>query len=408
MENVTSDFNATPQSSRLHIALFGRRNVGKSSLINAITGQPVALVADVPGTTTDPVRRAMEIAPLGPCLLIDTAGFDDTGSLGEQRTHRTSQVVDHTDLALLVTDGSVLSDEQQWMQLLGERKVPTVVVLNKVDLLDDTTAAVKQVQATLGVEPIAVSASTGRGIDSLIEAIVRAAAPQQANVASLTGGLVHAGDTVLLVMPQDAQAPAGRLILPQVQTIRDLLDHECTVVGCTPSGLSKALAALREPPALIITDSQVFDTVDAVKPATSRLTSFSVLLAAYKGDIGYLADGARAIERLTPASRVLIAEACTHAPLSEDIGRVKIPRLLHARLGNELTVDVKAGHDWPDDLAAYDLIIHCGGCMINARQMRSRIEQAKAQHVAMTNYGLAIAHLRGILDRITLPNADNS
>ena len=402
MENATSDFNATPQSNRLHIALFGRRNMGKSSLINAITGQPVALVADVPGTTTDPVRRAMEIAPIGPCLLIDTAGFDDTGSLGDQRSQRTRQVVDHTDLALLVTDGNDLSFEQQWMKLLAEHKVPTVVVLNKVDLLDDTTAAVKHVQAALGVEPIAVSAATRHGIDRLLEAIVNAA-PQQADVASLTGGLVNAGDTVLLVMPQDAQAPAGRLILPQVQTIRDLLDHECTVVGCTPGGLSKALAALREAPELIITDSQVFDTVEAVKPATSRLTSFSVLLAAYKGDIGYLADGARAIERLTPNSRVLIAEACTHAPLSEDIGRVKIPRLLRARLGDELSIDVKAGHDWPDNLADYDLIIHCGGCMINARQMRSRIEQAKAQHVAMTNYGLAIAHLRGILDRITLP-----
>ena len=394
--------NTAPQSLRRHIAIFGRRNVGKSSLLNALTGQQVAIVSPEAGTTTDPVNRAMEILPLGPCLLIDTAGFDDVGSVGELRNERTHRVLDQADMALLVMDQAQdLSFEKKWLNELHRLEIPTVAVLNKVDAIDDVKDAFEQIKSTLGIEPVAVSAKSHEGIDKLREALVHAVGNDEQT--SLTAGLVTTGDTVLLVMPQDPQAPKGRLILPQVQTIRDLLDKGCIITCCGVDTLEKSLNAMKEAPTLIITDSQVFAQVYEKKPEGSLLTSFSVLMAATKGNIDVLIEGARAIDRLTPQSRVLIAEACTHAPMSEDIGRVKIPRMLRKRLGETITCDIHAGKDYPADLKKYDLIVHCGACMFNRRLMLSRIRRAQQQGVPITNYGLAIAHLQGILDKVSLP-----
>ena len=395
-------FNRAPQSERLHIALFGRRNVGKSSLINALTGQHIALVSDVPGTTTDPVIKSMEILPLGPCVLIDTAGFDDSGKVGDLRTERTREVIKQTDIAILVTDGTSLDDEIAWTKLLKQADVPYVAVLNKVDLMGEVPSTLlDNIAKRLGGEVIAVSALQGTGLDLLRQTLARLV-PDQGKQ-SLTGDLAQAGDTVLLVMPQDPQAPKGRLILPQVQTLRDLMDKGCIAICCTTEDIDRSLAALREPPRLIITDSQVFDIVERKKPEGSLLTSSSVLMAAHKGDISYFTESATAIDRLTELSRVLIAEACTHAPLAEDIGREKIPRMLRKRVGEGLQIDIVAGKDFPEDLTSYDLIIHCGACMFNRRFMLQRVEQCRAQGVPMTNYGIAIAHLKGILQHVSLP-----
>ena len=395
--------NTTPRSERLHIALFGRRNVGKSSLINALTGQHTALVSDVPGTTTDPVVKSMEILPLGPCVLIDTAGFDDTGKVGDLRTERTREVIKQTDLAIIVTDGATLDDEAAWAGMLKQANVPFVAVLNKIDLLKDvSTALLADIAKQLGSDVIPVSAINGTGLDLLRQSLA-GLAPDNANQ-SLTGQLAIPGDVVLLVMPQDKQAPKGRLILPQVQTLRDLMDKRCIAICCTTEDIDSTLAALHEPPRLIITDSQVFDIVEQKKPAESLLTSFSVLMAAHKGDIHYFIESAPAIDRLTERSRVLIAEACTHAPLAEDIGREKIPRLLRKRVGENLTVNIVAGKDFPDDLSSYDLVIHCGGCMFNRKFMLSRVKQCRQQGVPMTNYGITIAHIKGILNKVSLPS----
>lgn len=396
MDNATSDFNATPQATRLHVAIYGRRNVGKSSLINALTGQQVSLVADVPGTTTDPVRRAMELHPIGPCLFIDTAGFDDEGVVGSLRNKRTREVLAQTDLALLVLDGPAQPDDKAWLDLLQQQETPIVVVLNQVDKLPDPDGIAAQIKAQLGIAPVLASATTGMGIDDVRQAIILAS-PQATVERSITGDMVKPGDSVLLVMPQDRQAPKGRLILPQVQTIRDLLDNGCIITCCTPDQMEHALATLRQPPALVITDSQVFAEVYRLCPEESQLTSFSILMAAWKGDLAVMLDGAKALDSLTPQSRVLIAEACTHAPLSEDIGREKIPALLRKRVGQSLQVDVVAGRDFPADLTGYDVVIHCGACMFNRRYMLSRIRQAQQQGVPITNYGLTIAHLKGIL-----------
>lgn len=395
MDNATSDFNAAPQAMRRHIAIFGRRNVGKSSLMNLLAGHQAAIVSAQAGTTTDPVNRAIELHPLGPCLLIDTAGYDDEGMVGQLRTERTRRVLDQTDLALIVVDGTHPTDlERQWVDELTRREIPVVLVLNKTDALPDAAATSRSLKAALGLSPVMVSAVAGEGKAELIGTMASLVGDDA--LPSVTGALAHAGDTVLLVMPQDAQAPRGRLILPQVQTIRDLLDKDCTVVCCTTDGLERSLAALKTAPQLIITDSQVFPHVNALKPRESRLTSFSVLMAALKGDLEVLSRGAGALDRLTPHSRVLIAEACTHAPQSEDIGREKLPRLIRRRVGQGVTFDVKSGRDYPADLTGYDLIIHCGACMFNRRMMLSRIARAVEQGVPITNYGLALAHLHGV------------
>lgn len=390
-----SGLQETPAAQRLHIALYGRRNAGKSSLINALTGQQVALVSPVAGTTADPVKKAMELHPIGPVLFIDTAGYDDEGELGQLRVEATRDTLTRADVALLVIAGAPSQEDLQWAQQLKEQNTPFVVAQTKGDL-----AAPAQLPPDLAERAVAVSSATGDGIEAL-RAALTALVPEDFGRQDLTRGLCSAGDVVLLVMPQDIQAPKGRLILPQVRTIRHLLDLKCTVVSTTADGLDGALAALSAPPKLIITDSQCFPLVAAKKPGESLLTSFSILMAADKGDIDAFAQGAKAIGTLHEHSRVLIAEGCTHAPLEEDIGRVKIPNLLRKRVGQGLQVDVVAGNDFPHDLTGYDLVIHCGGCMFNRAYVLSRLAQAQGQGVPMTNYGVAIAYLTGILNQVS-------
>ena len=398
----------TPNANRLHIALFGKRNSGKSSLINALTGQDTALVSDTPGTTTDPVQKAMEIHGIGPCLFIDTPGFDDEGELGNRRIERTWKAVEKTDIALLLCAGGGsaeetgepdFTEELHWLEQLKAKNIPTILLINKADIRKNTASLAIRIKETFGSQPIPVSAKEKTGIELIRQAILEKL-PEDFDHQSITGSLVTEGDLVLLVMPQDIQAPKGRLILPQVQTIRELLDKKCLIMSCTTDKLRETLQALSRPPKLIITDSQVFKTVYEQKPEESRLTSFSVLFAGYKGDIRYYVKSASAIGSLTESSRVLIAEACTHAPLSEDIGRVKLPHLLRKRIGEKLSIDIVAGTDFPQDLTPYSLVIHCGACMFNRKYVLSRIERARLQNVPMTNYGVAIAFLNGILNQI--------
>lgn len=389
----------TPNANRLHIALYGKRNSGKSSLINALTGQDTAIVSDTPGTTTDLVSKAMEIHGIGPCLFIDTPGVDDEGTLGELRIERTMKAMEKTDVALVLCHDLLLPYETDLLKRLKEKGIPAVLVLNKIDLLDNTELRADAIEAQCGLRPVPVSAKEGRGMDRIREAVL-GKIPSDFGVQHITGNLVAENDLVLLVMPQDIQAPKGRLILPQVQTIRELLDKKCVVVSCTTDKMQETLQALARAPKLIITDSQVFKTVYEQKPEASRLTSFSVLFAGFKGDIHYFVESAAAIESLTPSSRVLIAEACAHAPLTEDIGRVKLPRLLRNRIGEELQIDMVSGTDFPADLSPYDLVIHCGACMFNRKYVLHRVEQTKNQQVPMTNYGVALAYLSGILNKI--------
>ena len=389
----------TPSANRLHIALFGRRNSGKSSLINALTGQDTALVSAIPGTTTDPVSKAIELHGIGPCVLIDTPGFDDEGTLGEMRIERTLKAIERTDIALLLCEEKDLQAEKEWMQQLKAKNIPVILILNKADIRENVSSIVAHIENELQQKPIVVSAQKAKGLEDIRLGILEKL-PQDFEQPSITGDLVEENDLVLLVMPQDIQAPKGRLILPQVQTMRELLDKKCLIMSCTTDKLPQTLQALAYPPKLIITDSQVFKTVYEQKPAESMLTSFSVLMAGYKGDIRQFIEGASAIDRLTESSRVLIAEACAHAPMTEDIGRVKIPRLLRKKIGEGLHIDMVSGSDFPKDLSSYDLIIHCGACMFNRKHVMNRLESASTQQVPMTNYGITLAHLMGILDKI--------
>lgn len=399
---MSKTLNETPNANRLHIGFFGKRNSGKSSLINAFTGQGVSIVSDVAGTTTDPVYKAMEINGIGACVLIDTAGFDDIGPLGEIRVEKTKLAAEKTDLAIIVFTDENMEKELLWFKRFKKNNTPVIAVVNKSDILKNQQNISRLVYEKTEQKPVVVSAKTGDGIDKLKETAVRLM-PSDFGAVSITGDLCKEGDSVMLVMPQNIQAPMGRLILPQVQTIRELLDKKCIVTSVTTDKLEQGLACLKNAPKLIITDSQVFKTVYEKKPKESMLTSFSVLFAAYKGDLPYYIEGARAVDSLTQDSRVLIAECCTHAPLKEDIGREKIPRMLRQRFGEKLKIDNVSGADYPENLSDYDLIIQCGACMFNRKYVLSRIDRAKQQNVPMTNYGVVIAHLTGILDKINTP-----
>lgn len=396
-----SSLQDTPRSERLHIGLFGKRNSGKSALLNALTNQEVAVVSSVAGTTTDPVYKSMELHGIGPCVFIDTAGFDDEGKLGNLRIEQTLRAVERTDIALIVCTDSNIEQEIQWSNRLKDKKIPIIWILNKSDILENAEAEMLAIEQKTGQVPLLVSARLKQGIEPIRQSI-QDKMPDESQQTSILGKLVKSGDIIMLVMPQDIQAPKGRLILPQVQTIRELLDRKCIVMSCTTDKLDETLRALANPPQLIITDSQVFKSVYEKKPEATKLTSFSVLFARYKGDIDYFIQGANAIEQLTESSKVLIAEACTHAPLTEDIGRVKIPRLLRTRIGSGLQIDIVSGTDFPQDLSGYDLIIHCGACMFNRKYVLNRVNSAKEQHIPMTNYGVTIAYLAGILDKITI------
>lgn len=389
--------NSTPHSERTNIAIFGRCNSGKSSLVNALTGQDVAIVSDEVGTTTDPVVKAMEITGVGACVIIDTAGIDDDSALGRERVARSRKMLERTDIAVLLFTEDEPTVEIEWLKDIRRQNVAVVAVLSQCDRIAEPEAVVANIEKQCGLKPICISSLTGEGLEELRAALLRLTSQQEQ---LLTEGFCEAGDTVLLVMPQDEQAPKGRLIKPQVQTIRELLDRGCNALCCTADGMESALKALAEAPRLIITDSQVFDRVYQLKPEASVLTSFSVLFARYKGDIDLFVEGADKLLSLSPTAHILIAEACTHTPQHEDIGRVKLPRLLRRKLGEELKIDIVGGADFPEDLTPYDLVIHCGACMFNRRHVMSRVGRAIEQGVAITNYGIAIAALTGILDRV--------
>lgn len=423
----------TPSSNRVHIGLFGRRNAGKSSLLNAFTGQQTSIVSELPGTTTDPVKKPMELHGIGPCVFWDTAGYDDQGEIGQERVEKTRLATEKVDVALLIFDGQrlkkvltenafstergssgeristendLLTLEKNWFVLLREKNTPVILLVNKADEL--TREEEEQIKALLQKEfsennsILFTSAVKKRGLKELHESILRAI-PEPLFDQSILQDLVQEDDLVLLVMPQDIQAPKGRLILPQVQTIRELLDKKCSVISCTTDKLKHTLDYLSCPPKLIVTDSQAFRQVFAQKPRESLLTSFSVLFAAQKGDIRYYVESAKNLESLSDDSKVLIAECCTHAPLAEDIGREKIPRLLRKRFGENLSVQVVSGTDFPEDLSGYDMVIQCGGCMFNRKYVLSRIERAKKQQVPMSNYGIVLAYLAGILEDVVIP-----
>ncbi|MDF2685397.1 MAG: hydF [Clostridia bacterium] len=396
------NLNETPVANRLHIGIFGKRNSGKSSLINSITGQETALVSPVAGTTADPVYKNMEIHGIGPCVFIDTAGFDDVGEIGELRVEKTRKAVEKTDIALLIfNEAKGITLEKEWYEEFKKKNIPIIAILNKSDLIKDIEDAINLIEKNIGIKPIAVSAKDKKGIEQICAEIIHKL-PEDFDAKKITDGIVNDGDLVLLVMPQDIQAPKGRLILPQVQTLRELLDKKCVVLSTTTDKLDEALSSLSKPPAVIITDSQVFKTVYDKKPKESKLTSFSVLFAGYKGDLDYYTQSAVAIDNLNEKSKVLIAEACTHAPLAEDIGREKIPRMLRKKAGEGLKIDIVSGADFPADLSSYSLIIQCGACMFNRKYVLSRVEKARNQNIPMSNYGVVIAYLSGILDKISL------
>ena len=462
--------NNTPSSERIHITFFGRCNSGKSSLINALTGQEVAIVSDIAGTTTDPVLKPIELPGVGATILIDTPGLDDNTPLGNQRKAQSLKALDKTDIAVVLFHDNDTSIEEALIAQFKARKTPIIGVISKCDTMQNTETLHDAITRITGSQPISLSATTKEGIDQLLS---RLATLSQQEQRLITEGLCDSGDMVVLVMPQDAQAPKGRLIKPQVEVIRELLDRGCNTLCTTPERLQASLNSLNTPPQLIITDSQVFSSVNAVveeyrktlasatpqsltpsrlrrtppkfffakfrgRVATLKqgnnayyinspresspvlgevaqcaggvtsntptvlpfLTSFSILFARYKGDIDTFIEGAKKLQELTATSRVLIAEACSHIPQNEDIGRVKLPRMLRKRIGEDLQIDIVGGNDFPEDLSQYDLVIHCGACMFNRRHVMSRIAQAKAQNVAITNYGIAIAYLTNVITKV--------
>lgn len=443
---------------RTHIGIFGKRNAGKSSIINMLTNQEVSIVSPLPGTTTDPVTKPIEINGIGACVFIDTAGYDDAGEIGAMRVTKTKQVLQRCDISLFVIPTTIIDNREElnkaaeWYKLISERTARTIVVINefsensggdcgsensggdcymnnsgdcgeksssdcggvkrefengkssKCDISIDTKTEnyIKAVSETIlkgtKAEIVIVNARKGEGKEELLRVLGHI--KKRTEEHKIVTHLVKPGDVVLLVMPQDIQAPAGRLILPQVQTIRELLDDKCIVVSCTTENFKRTLTALVTPPSLIVTDSQAFKEVYENKPTESRLTSFSVLFAQWKGDINTFIQGAQALSTLNDSSRILIAEACSHAPLAEDIGREKIPALIHKTISKNIKIEIVSGHDWPENLEEYDLIIHCGACMLSRQQVINRIKEAEKINKKITNYGVCIAYLNNILDKI--------
>ncbi|MCC6441919.1 MAG: [FeFe] hydrogenase H-cluster maturation GTPase HydF [Armatimonadetes bacterium] len=395
--------NEAPSSERAHISIFGRRNAGKSSLINALTNQQLAIVSDVPGTTTDPVSKSMEILPIGPVVLTDTAGIDDTGDLGRMRVEKTLRVLEKTDLAVLIVESGQQPGEfeEDLVRRIKERDIPLIVSASKIDLCPDT-GAIRRWAIERSALFVPVSAATCEGIESL-KAALGQISPTGLPEPTVIGDLITGGDIVVLVVPIDKAAPKGRLILPQVMTLRDALDHDAIAVTVKERELSACLATLGRKPKLVVTDSQVFLKVDADTPRDVWMTSFSILMARFRGDLPAFVAGAKAVERLKRSDRVLIAEACTHHTQADDIGKVQIPRWLRQMVGGDLEFGFASGKDFPPDVASYDLIVHCGGCMINKREMQYRQRVAAAAGVPMTNYGVLLAHVHGILDRALEP-----
>lgn len=394
----------TPRGNRLHIALFGRRNAGKSSLINALTNQNIALVSEVPGTTTDPVSKAMEILPLGPVMIIDTAGIDDSGELGTMRVQRSYEILDKADMVLLVLEtGSSISEfELDIAQRVREKERPLIVVLNKVDLQSVSASALAEIEAQFGQKPIMTSALRRTGLTELKMAMVRNA-PAAWDDQTIVGDLLDPGDMAVLVVPIDLAAPKGRLILPQVQTIRDVLDHDAMAYVVKERELRECLTTLNRNPKIVITDSQVFLKAEADTPPDVLLTSFSILFARNKGDLPTLVAGAKAIAKLRPGDKVLISEACTHHSTEDDIGKVKIPRWLRQVVGGDLDFHFSSGYSFPDNLSEFKLVVHCGGCMITRREMLARMTKVQETGVPIVNYGVCIAYLMGILRRALSP-----
>ena len=395
--------SATPKGMRITIGLFGRRNAGKSSVVNALARQPVSIVSEVPGTTTDPVERAMELLPLGPVLFVDTAGIDDDAEVvGQLRAETTRKAMKGCDLALLVYEQGTWGEaERDLLADLEREAIPAVVVANKTDLAGEGAASDKA--GSDFDQAVRVSATERTGMGELLQAIIDAAPESLLEDPPLARDLVNPGDTVVLVVPIDKEAPKGRLILPQVQTARDLLDGGALPYLVRDTELSAALASLKEPPALVITDSQVFHQVAEIVPEEIPLTGFSVIMARAKGDIHVQAAALQVLAQLGEDARILIAEACTHHPISEDIGTVKIPRLLRKNLGEGITIDHVQGKDFPSDLSSYDLVIHCGACMFTRRAMLSRIQACEQAGVPIANYGMVLAHFAGIAQRALAP-----
>lgn len=383
---------------RVHIGFFGRRNVGKSSVVNAVTGQDLAVVSEVKGTTTDPVQKTMELLPMGPVVIIDTPGIDDEGILGEQRVKKTRQILNRIDIAVLVVDGSVVCTdvEQELLKLFQEKKIPFLVAINKVDLMDRIEKENQRIWE--GQPHISISAKTGFHIQELKEKIAKLTKEKESKN-RIVGDLISPSDFVVLVVPIDKAAPKGRLILPQQQTIRDILDSDATAIVVKEIELKDTLHQLGKKPALVITDSQVFAKVHADTPREIPLTSFSILFARYKGNLHTVVQGALAIDGLKDGDKVLISEGCTHHRQCDDIGSVKIPRWLKEYTQKQLQIELTSGLEFPEDLSKYQLVIHCGGCMLNEREMKYRLKSAKDQKIPITNYGIAIAYMQGILKR---------
>jgi [FeFe] hydrogenase H-cluster maturation GTPase HydF len=394
---------STPKGMRLHIGLFGRRNVGKSSILNALTRQQVSIVSDIPGTTTDPVEKPMELLPLGPVLFIDTAGLDDVGILGEMRAEKTRLIFERTDLGIVVVQGDGWGEyEENILAELSKRSAPAIIVFNKIDIAPPPSEIVQYLQSRK-LTVVETVAPRGRGLNELYKALIQTAPEDFLNAATILGDLINSGDLVVLVVPIDLEAPRGRLILPQVQTIRDILDHNSYCLVVKENELGNALSRLKDPPALVVTDSQAFSKVVQVVPADIPLTSFSILFARWKGDLKEFVRGAKAISKLQKGNRILVLEACTHHPISDDIGRVKIPRWIRQYAGVDLEFIHRQGHDFPQDLSTFHLVIHCGACMLNRREVISRIMRCREARVPITNYGVAIAYCLGILDRALSP-----